>query len=541
MRRISSTRYGLFLIGLIGLLGGITLAKGGLYIDRYSGDVAHMIDILLRIDAGQVPHQDFSTPIGIAAFYPISVFVKLGLGVGFSFISAQILIAALLVPLVLRTALSRLSGLSAWLFGVVVMSIVLALVHGEAVASQSTSMYYNRWAWALSFVAILLAALPAHSGAEKPRLDGVLIGGLLAVLALLKPTYFVAFSIPISIALLSRGAWLSFVFAIVSGGVLALCVALGFGFEFYAAYVSDLLSVAQSPTRSAPGAELVEVLNGPRFLIGTLVLVLSVIVLRQGGQGRAGLILLLLAPGFVYVSYQNFGNDPKWLLLLCVYLMAHRPLSGTRVIFNADARNACAALALVCFALIAPSFQNMITSPLRHFSVVETDYQLQLETTDVTRDVWVYSARVNKLRERTNIADRIAALADYDAPTEDVTSFMGEDLPECQLYTGDAVMHAYMADQLQQTPFNFDLSAQFFVADVATVIWMQGGFAPLKGGAPWYYSGTPGIENADAIIVPLCPVDLASRKAALAALTDADLDLAAPIRSEVMVVYPINK
>jgi hypothetical protein len=541
MRKISSTGYGLFLICLIGLLGGITLAKGGLYVDRYEGDVAHLIDILLRIDAGLIPHRDMSTPIGIAAFYPIVLFVKLGLGVGLSFVSAQMLIAALLAPMVLRTAVSRLSGLSAWMFGIVVISIVLALVHGEAVASQSVSMYYNRWGWAMSFVAILLAALPAHEGAEKPRLDGIIIGVLLAVLALLKPTYFVAFSIPISIALLLRGAWLSLGFAFAAGTVVALCVALGFGVEFYAAYVRDLLSVAQSPTRSAPGAELVEVLNGPRFLIATLVLVLSVIVLRQGGQGRAGLILLLLAPGFVYVTYQNFGNDPKWLLLLCIYLMAHRPVRGTRVIFNADARNACAALSLVCFALIAPSFQNMITSPLRHFGVTETDYQLQLETTDVTRDVWVYSARVNKLRERTNIVDRIPALAAYDAPAEDVTTFMGAALPECQIYTGDALMHAYMADLLKDPPFNYGPRAQFFVADVATVIWMEGGFAPLKGGAPWYYSGTPGIDNAEAIIVPLCPVDMASRKAALEALSAADLNLGAPIRTEVMVVYPINK
>jgi hypothetical protein len=122
-----------------------------------------------------------------------------------------------------------------------------------------------------------------------------------------------------------------------------------------------------------------------------------------------------------------------------------------------------------------------------------------------------------------------------------VTTFMGDALPECQIYTGDALMHAYMADLLKDPPFNYGPRAQFFVADVATVIWMEGGFAPLKGGAPWYYSGTPGIDNAEAIIVPLCPVDMASRKAALEALSAADLNLGAPIRTEVMVVYPINK
>jgi hypothetical protein len=528
-------------MGLIGLLGGVALAKGGLYVDRYEGDVAHMLDILLRIDAGQIPHKDISTPLGIAAFYPITLFGKLGLGLGQSFIAAQILIAVLLAPMVLRVACSRLSGFGAWLFGVVMMATILSLVHGEAIASQSVSMYYNRWAWGMAFVAILLAAMPAHEGRDTPRMDGVLIGVLLAALALVKPTYFVAFVVPISAALALRGAWVSLVFGLASGAVVAALVALGFGVDFYMAYVSDLLSVAQSSTRSAPGAGLIEVLNGPRFLIGTLVLVLSIIVLRQGGQGRAGLVLLLLAPGFIYVTYQNFGNDPKWLLFLCIYLIAHRPVRGTRVIFNADARNACAALALVSFALIAPSFQNMITSPLRHFGEVEADYQLLLDGTSQTRDVWVYTDRVSKLRERRPVADRIPAVATYGAPVEDPVTFLGQELPRCVLLSGDAMMHAYMADRLKDAPFNFGVEAQFFVTDVATVIWMEGGFAPLKGGAPWYYSGTPGIENADAIVIPLCPVDPSSQRAALEALETAGLVLSQPIRDEVMWVYPIKK
>ena len=541
MTKISSTRYAVFLLGLIGFLGGVAFAKGGLFVDRYEGDVAHMLDILLRMDAGQIPHKDISTPLGIAAFYPIHVFGVLGFGLGQSFIAGQILVALLLLPLVVRVACSRLSGFGAWMFGVVVMSMVLSLVHGEAIASQSASMYYNRWAWAMAFVAIFLAAMPAHETAARPRLDGAFIGVLLAGLALLKPTYFIAFVIPISAALVLRGAWMSLAIGIVFGGLVGLLVALGFGVDFYMAYIGDLLSVAQSPTRAAPGAAFVEVLNGPRFLIGTLVLVLSIIVLRQGGQGRAGLVLLMLAPGFIYVTYQNFGNDPKWLLLLCVYLMAHRPVRGTRVIFNADARNACAALALVSFSLIAPSFQNMITSPMRHFGEVEADYQLQLDGMAQTRDIWVYGDRVGKLRERTPVADRIPAVASYSVPEDAPVTFLGQDLPRCVLLSGDAMMHAYMADRLKAAPFNFAADAQFFITDVATVIWMEGGFAPLKGGAPWYYSGTPGIEHADAIVIPLCPVDPKSQQAALQAIEAAGLVLSQPIRDDVMWVYPIKK
>jgi hypothetical protein len=215
------------------------------------------------------------------------------------------------------------------------------------------------------------------------------------------------------------------------------------------------------------------------------------------------------------------------------------------VIFNADARNAIAALALVSFALYAPSFQNLITSPFRHFGQDEDAYQLQISASkfshDLTRDVWVYTDRVAELLEQTAITDRLPELAAYGKEANEPVQFLGEDLPRCTTYAGDAAVHAYMADQLKQPPFGYAQDAQFFVADVATVIWMEGGFAPLKNGAPWYYSGTPGVEHADAIVIPLCPVSTASQRASLAALESAGLVLGKAIRDEVMIVYPIKR
>ena len=52
----------------IGVFGGLPLLKGGLYLDTHEGDSYHLLDILLRIDAGLTPHLDFPTPIGFLAF-----------------------------------------------------------------------------------------------------------------------------------------------------------------------------------------------------------------------------------------------------------------------------------------------------------------------------------------------------------------------------------------------------------------------------------------------------------------------------------------
>ena len=543
MNRTSPARYALFLVTLIVIFAGAGLAKNGLYIGRHEGDTAHMVEIVLRMVSGQVPHLDFSTPIGFLAFLPVVGMVKLGLGVGQGFIAAQALIAVFFVPMIARVAISRLSGLASWAFGFITLAMITALVHGEDTITTSVSMYYNRWAWAAAFILIPIAVFPASKGREAPVLDGIIVGLLLAVLALLKPTYFISFALPAALGFLLRGAFRSLTVGLATGAVIAgLCV-LVFGVGFFPAYIADLLSVTQSETRSAPGAPFVEVLNGPRFLIGSLTLLVSIIVLRQAGQDRAGLILLLLAPGFVYVTYQNFGNDPKWLMLLAIYLLVHRPARGQRVLFNADARNATGALALTAFALIAPSFQNMITSPFRHFAGDTEGYVVQLANRDETQDIYVKQTRAGMVLGRVALADEMPALVPYvteDALFEPVT-FLGEVLPRCNLQAGDVAMHRYMADRLKEPPFNFGPDTQFFVADIASAIWMLGGFEPLKGGAPWYYSGTPGIENADAIIVPTCPIDTEIERNALAAIERAGLTLRPPLRDETMLVYPIVK
>jgi hypothetical protein len=543
MGRISPAKYTVFLAVLILVLGGVGLAKGGLYLDMHEGDAAHMIDILLRMGLGLVPHLDFSTPIGIFAFLPIRWMMNMGFGIGQAFIAAQILIAVLFAPPVARVALSRLSGLAAWGFGAVAMVIVLGLVHGENATAISVSMYYNRWAWVAAFIAILLAVLPERSESKVPLLDGVIAGAMLAFMALIKPTYFVGFVLPVALGFMLRGAWRSLLAGLVTGLSVALAMVAFYGTEFFPAYVADLLSVTRSESRAAPGVSFVEVLNAPRFLIGTVTLFLSVIVLRQAGRDRVGLLLLLLAPGFVYVTYQNFGNDPQWLILLCVLLLAERPERGRRVLFNSDARNATSALALMAFALIAPSMQNIATSPFRNLVAKTEDHVPQFEGRAELDDLFVTPRRTRMVLARENLVDRYPELAPYASEDEEFApvSFLGETLPRCALQGGDLVLNGYMADRLKAAPFNFPPESQFFVADIVSAIWILGDFAPLKGGAPWYYSGAPGVENADAIIVPLCPLDPSVERHALAAVEAEGLKLRPPLRDPMMLVYPIVK
>lgn len=540
--KMSRAKYALFLSVCVAVLGGMSLVKGGLFVDAFEADAIHMLDIILRMTSGQTPHIDFSTPLGILSFLPISELTKLGFGVATSFILAQIGIAVLLSPILVWIAHSRIGTrhrAAAWMMGLMILSLVLAVVYGGNQSVLSISMYYNRWAWALAFVALFLAVLRPDEHKKMPRLDGMIIGGLLAILALIKPTFFIAFVVPIVIALISGGAVTSLVFGVVAGGLVAAVVGVLLGFEFYMAYIQDLLSVVTSSTRSAPSASFAEVLNSPKTFFATLTLLLSIIVLRQSGAHRAGLLLLLLAPGFMFVTYQNFGNDPKWLMFLCVFLLVHRPERGNRVIFNADARHAVSGLALASFVFIAPSFQNLVTSPVRHFSEEEQSYELLVTDLDAARDLWVYTDRVTRIQRQISVPSSEQALATY-VKAEEPVMFLGEAFHNCSTTSGAVTVSRYMADRLRQEPFQFEARSQFFVADAVSLIWMAGGFEPLQGGAPWYYTGTPGIENAAALVVPLCPENAGFRNASLAALAEnSNVTFGAPVYDDAMVVFPV--
>jgi len=75
MNRSNPVYFLAFLVAIVAALGGLALAKGGFYIGKHEGDTLHMVEIIFRIVAGEIPHLDFVTPIGGLAFAPAALFV----------------------------------------------------------------------------------------------------------------------------------------------------------------------------------------------------------------------------------------------------------------------------------------------------------------------------------------------------------------------------------------------------------------------------------------------------------------------------------
>lgn len=510
-------------LALFALFAGVLLAKGGLYIRQHEGDTLHLLQILLRMADGQTPHLEFVTPIGILAFLPIVVFIKAGFDAGQAFILGQILVGALFFPAIWWASMTRLAGVWRYIFMVAMMVLCMGLIHGEADPTLSVSMHYNRWAWAAAFLAIVTALLaPRHTAHPMP--DGVLIGVGFAVMAMIKVTYFAAFLPAVLVALFMRGAGKTVLWALLSGLVAVALMTLYVGTPmFWLFYLADLLNVAGSPSRSAPGLPIADLLSAPAYLPGTILALMAVILLRQSGQMREGLVLMLLLPGFVYVTYQNFGNDPQWIGLIGILLIALLP---DRPVFNGfgwDLGRGMLIVAGACLVLALPSFLNIAQSPFRHLLAKHENYVPLLAGRDQHQDILSIKIRAYRIDAGQAMDGPDTIFAKFHDPKmrEEWASLQGETLPWCSVDLGMVAWFSTLSDDLIASGLVEDKAV--FVADLLPTFWMFGAGRPVPGAAPWYYGGLTGLQNADLLLVPQCALSMAIRKQILEEVTEAGL------------------
>jgi len=532
-----ATLFGIF-VAVIVAMCGTALLKGGLYLGKHEGDTLHLLEIVFRMADGQWPHLDFMTPIGALAFWPIVAFVNAGFGIGMSIMLSQALVAIILLPALVWIGISRLGRWQAVLFGVIILVLVTALVHGEAQRSVSISMHYNRWAWALAFVALAVGVFrPVHR--ESRIIDGVIVGAALFGLAMIKVTYFGAFGVPVVVAMAMRRSFDALIVAFVSGLILAAIVTLMAGVGYWAAYLGDLLAVANSDVRPFPSEPLGAVMGAPAYLGGSLVLIAAVIFLRQAKQDRAGLLLLLMVPGFFYVTYQNFANDPQWLLFLGLFILASMPHDDVVNGWGWSMRPVLAGTTVAAFALTAPSFFNMAYSPFRHLKIDPEKYVQFLPRADLNGDLYVARIRAYRADQRGPLDAGDPALAAYQDIPEAITvaTFRGEDLPVCALELGMIAWFDAITQDLEAAGFSGNKS--IFAADLFSSHWLFGDFIPVEQGAPWYYGGLPGLRNADYLLVPLCPVIHEVRSSILKDVEDSGVDLREIRRTPLYILFDI--
>jgi hypothetical protein len=489
---------------------------GVLRINGHEADLVHTVDVAARMAAGELPHLDFMTPLGVLAFAPLAWLMQAGIGPGQGFVLCTAAVTLAMLPVLWRVADSRLSGPPALLFGAVSIVMMTAMVYGGDQATSSISMFYNRWGWVMAFAVSLLLVLPPHPGRASPTLDGAIIGSLLAVLFALKITYVVALLPAALVFALVARARRELLSGLVAGIAVLAAVSLAIGsVTIWPAYIGDVLELTRSTFRPQPGATLPNLLAAPGYLTATLLLIGTVVLWRKTGQDRAGLLLALLGPGFVYVTFQNWGNDPVWLFVLGLLLLSVRPADGA-TLAGQPALPVARGMALACFVVIAPSLLNMAYSPLRHAALDPATYTA-LFRGDGHRDIEVPVRRsfqgVGKV-----FLDTIPGVPEGKTFSQDVRNAVavnGEDLGQCQMEGGLTGLYHHMADSLAARA---DVRGRaVLIADLNDFLWLMGPFRRSggdgEGMAPWYYGGAEGFDGAEFVLVPLCPVSPQSRRA----------------------------
>ncbi len=534
---ISSTeavRYGLFIFALLSLQAALTLLPEGLTITGHEGDLLHMLDASLRMVDGEMPHLDFMTPIGILGFAPVAGFLALGFKIGKATLLANMLIATLLLPAIWWVGASRLRLRQALFFGVVMLVLLTAVVYGGAASTISLSMFYNRWGWAVTLLVLMVVLLPARVDIFERWLAPLLIGTGMAALAMLKMTFFAPLAPAIVLILLAQKRARLAGAALLVGGVIGALLVAWLGPEFFAAYFADLLSVTtENSGRTTAGESFLGVIASPQALSGSLVLLAALLVFRKSGHMEQGLVILILAPVFAYITYQNWGNDPKWLFLIIIYLWVNLPDAAERTLFGLPARQSILALIVVALTVVFPSFITMATSPVRA-AFASTEGFMKLPIPDAVADIWLPETRVLNAAVRRKMDGMPELLPEVEPVVVNGFSF-----PDCRANETVVPMPLAMARQIEA--LDFARGRPVLTADVLNISWLFGDVGRVKGAAPWYYGDDAGIDNAAFLMVPICAIKPSLRDQMLRQVEAANYELREVYRSNLMVLYRLDQ
>ena len=483
--------------------GALPWLAGGLYLDTHEGDSYHLLDILTRMERGDVPHLDFVTPLGALAFWPIHWLIQAGHSAGAALILAQLSVAGCLLPVVAYAATTRLPFGLALFFGCTTLGLVLALSYGTATSGVGISMHYNRWAWAISFTLLLLALVPARTR-NWPIVDGLLIGVLAAALLLLKVTYFVTMMPVAALALWQMHRMYGVFAALLSGVAIVLVATITCGLSFWIAYIADLRLVASNEIRPFVGTTFDQIVAGPTYINATLLGVITALIVRRTAPQMTGLAILLMIPGFLYITYQNFGNDPQWLLFLPVLLLALRSEVGANQLFGMDLRWVSTITAVTAFAVFFPSFFNIAMSPVKHFSLDKARFLPMLPTDAGHQDIFIRRDRAYMMTAQVFRDQEPGPWAKYEAEVgrAPIPEFEGVSFPYCEWMAGSRALFETLGADLAAS--GIPEGSRLFTADLVAAYWFFAPVAPPEGSAPWYYGGLSGLRDTDYVMVPKC-------------------------------------
>ena len=527
--------FGGFLLAFFALDLVLITITPRLLITAHEGDLLHMLDATLRMADGELPHLDFMTPIGILGFAPVAAMLSLGFPVGRATLLADASMLALMIPAIWWLATTRLSRGQAYYFGAVMVLTMIAVIYGNGSSAISLSMYYNRWGWSLTFLILVAVLFSPKRQFGESWVTPMIIGLCMAALAMLKMTFFVPLLLAVPLVLLVQKQGVVLLKSAGVGLAIGLALVGWLGPDYFLAYFNDLLAVMQPESaRVNTGASLTDVIASPKTFAVSIIMFVALLLFRKTGRQQQGLIMLILAPAFAYITYQNWGNDHKWLHIIVLYVWANLPDAGEKPALGMPARQVGVALIVAALTFIFPSIFSLASSPVRAAFEGSADEFAQLPLNAELSDIWLPKRRVSDVR----VAH---ALEGWPTLTPDSEPVVVGDFtfPDCTQNKTAMGQYAGMAAQIET--LDFARGQPVLVADVLNALSLMGNIARVHGAAPWYYGDDAGLTGAAFLAVPMCPLNVKLREAMLKRVNEGGYKLEERYRSELVVLYEVTK
>lgn len=157
---------------------------------RYLNDLFVILDGAYRVAAGQVPNQDFHTPLGPFAYYLSAAGYALSGTLGGAMPTAMALITLLLALPMAHVLGSRLHPFLAIPYGVFLLLIVAVPINlGEGVTALSFAKFYNRIGWAALGVLLIMYLRPQSTDRHQALLDTACAAALTLLMLYTKLSY----------------------------------------------------------------------------------------------------------------------------------------------------------------------------------------------------------------------------------------------------------------------------------------------------------------------------------------------------------------
>lgn len=523
MGRLFAAWYALALVALWAVYTILRAGDGAVLLLSFEGDAVHLADIALRMQAGQIPGRDFLTPLGALAFLPIVWLMQTGFGIGMAVAYAPAVLGLALLPALWWLGLTRLPRWGALGLGFAVLTLLMSYLHGGLSPTVTLSMYYNNWCWAVSFLVVLAAVTPG----ARDRLAVALVVGLgMGLLALVKATFAVYLAPGVVLALALRRRWGELAGAVALGLVLVAVVSwpLG-GLGYLRGYAADLMAVAGSPVRAAPGKGLVEMAISPGHVLALGLWLMAALFFRQAGRNGHAAVVLVLGAGFFAITHQNWQNDPHWLALFGLLMLAEARGVALWNGWGWPIGRALQVLGVAALAVSGPPLYAQVQSLLIHGGLDRARFVALVPGDD--------DLRVKDPAGEVAVA-KVAYPAGLGLAPEPET-FQGERLPWCEKETGLVADLQATGRALGEMVPAAGRTALY--ADWVNALWLFSPLAPLPGASPWYYGGTAGAERAYYLVVPLCPMGRPIRAMVLKEIETAGLVFREVARNELMIVY----